>query len=142
MRTIGFGVVGVLLLVGGFVVGAGGVGLSLTSGCSTTYQLSVEHASSVADPPGETVAYESLTDYQQSAVRAGLGNGSNAAFRQRAPLEALTEVVIAVEGERYVADLQRNPCRTPYEEIAIAGFAASIVGFFAVFYAYLHRRLR
>ena len=142
MRTLVFGVVGALLLVGGFAVGAGGLGLSFISGCSTTYQLSMGNASSVENPPAETRTYDSLTDYQQSAVDAALGNDSNAAFRQRESLEELTKSVVEVDGQRYVAELVRNPCRSPYDGITIGGFALSIVGFFAVFYAYLVRRLR
>lgn len=142
MRTVVYGVVGTVLLVGGFAVGAGGLGLSLTSGCSTTYQLSMTDASDVEDPPAETVAYDSLTDYQQSAVRAALTTDSNATFRKGEPLEPLAETVIEVDGERYVASLEANSCRSPYDWIAIGGFAVSIVGFFAAFYAYLLRRLR
>jgi hypothetical protein len=142
MRTVVFGVVGTVLLVGGFAVGVGGLGLSLTSGCSTTYQLSMTDASDVEDPPTETVAFDSLTDYQQSAVTAALESGSAVTVRDREPLEPLTAVVVEVDGERYVAALGTNPCRSPYGEITIGGFAAAIVGFFAVFYAYLLRRLR
>lgn len=142
MRTVVFGVVGTVLLVGGFAVGAGGLGLSLTSGCSTTYQLSTADASDVEDPPAETVGYDSLTDDQHSAVRAALTTDSNATFRKEGPLEPLAETVIEVDGERYVASLEANPCRPPYDWIAIGGFTVSIVGFFAAFYAYLLRRLR
>jgi hypothetical protein len=142
MRTIVFGVVGALLLVGGFTVGAGGLVLSFTSGCSTTYQLSMTDASTVEEPPAETVAYDSLTDYQQTAVRPALENGSGATFRDQESLEPLTESVVEVDGERYVATLEANPCRSPYDEITIGGFAVSIVGFFVGFYAYLLRRLR
>lgn len=142
MRTIVFGVVGSLLLVGGFLAGAAGLGLSLTGGCSTTYQLSMTDASAVEEPPAGRVAYDSLTEYQQSAVSAALANESDAAFHRREPLEPLTQAVIDVEGDRYVATVVTNPCRSPYDEVAIGGFAVSIVGFFAVFYAYLVRRLR
>lgn len=134
MKKITFGVLGAALLIGGLFVGAGGLALQVTSGCSTTYQLSLQPADSVADPSDETISYDSMTDYQQTAVRAALENQS-VTLSQHDPLEPLTEAVIEVDDERYVAELIENLCQSLYDEAAVGGFGASVVGLFTCLYA-------
>lgn len=142
MRTLLFGAVGLALLLSGLVAGVGGVGLQLADPCPTTYRLSLQPADAAADPPDETVRFASLSEYQRTAVTAALENRTRRTFGSRSRLEPLTDVVVAVGDDRYVADLVRSPCRSPYDELTIGGFAGATVGFFLAVYAAVLRRFR
>lgn len=140
MRTVLIGVVGSVLLIVGSLAGVGGLGLLITDSCSPTYRLSMQPVDSVADPPERTVTYAELTDVQRPAVDAALANQSRMTVRNRAPLAALTESVIKKDGMRYVATLVTVECRTPFDEIAIAGFASAVCGGFLLGFAFILRR--
>lgn len=141
MRTLLFGVVGSLLLIFGAIAGTVGLGLQLTNSCSTRYHVSLQPVTTVTDAPERTVPVESLSDYQQSAVENALGNGTNLAAPSPDRLEPLTEIVIVVNGERYVADIVEDPCRSLYDELAIGGFIGAIIGLFLSMYAVVLWRL-
>ena len=135
MRTVVFGVVGSLLLLCGLFAGVGGVGLQLTDPCSPKHRLSLQPADAVADPPDQIVSFASLSEYQQTAVEAAAENRTRLRFTDRARLEPLTEVVISMEGDRYVADVVTEPCRSIYDELTMGGFTVALVGFFLTLYA-------
>lgn len=141
MRTLVFGVLGILLLLCGLLAGVGGVGLQLTDPCSPKYRLTLQPADAVADPPDRTVSMASLSEYQRTAVEAAADNRTRLRFTDRARLEPLTEVVIAREGGRYVADVVTEPCRSIYDELTIGGFTVALVGFFSTLYAVVAWRM-
>lgn len=125
MHTLLIGLLGALLLT---------VGPQMTDPCDSTYRLSLQPADSVADPPDETVHEESLTETQRVAVEATLLD-SRLTVRDRSQLEPLTDAVLVVDGERYVAELVEIPCRSPYDELALGGFGGATIGFFLALYA-------
>ena len=135
MRTLLFGLFGGTLLIIGLAVGIGGLGLQLTHPCSSAYQLSLKPPNSTAKPPNQTSSFESLTEYQQSAVKAVLKNRTNRWFTQRDSLEPLTEVVILKRYDCYIAELITNRCESPYDELAIGGLIGATIGFFLVLYS-------
>lgn len=136
MRTLLIGLLGGVLLMSGLAAGVGGLGLQIADPCSDTYRLETGSIESVADPPDETRAFESLTEYQQRAVSTSVSNRTRVTFRRRAPLEALVGDAIGVEGRRYVVTgLVESPCRDFYDELAIGGFVSATVGAFVALYA-------
>lgn len=140
MRAVIVGIAGSLLLVVGLVVGVGGLAAALTDSCTTTYRLTLQSAASVDNPPARTVAFESLSTYQQTAVTAALENETRVRFGRRAPLAALDGVVIETSEGRYVAALTTYPCRAPWDELAIGGFLTALIGGFAVLYGVVRWR--
>lgn len=132
MRVLLAGLFGIVLLIGGLIAGVGGIGLQITHPCSPASQLSLQPADSVATPPDRTILFGSLTEYQQTAVEAAIDEQTRHTFKSRKQLEPLTEVVVEMEDGRYVADVIKNPCRSLYDELAIGGFAGSIIGAFVV----------
>lgn len=135
------GVVGTLLLIVGFVVGAGGLVLLFTNPCPPTYHVSLQPVEAVADPPNETVSFASLDEHQRAAVTAALENRTERSFGSRDRLAALDDAVVSVDGDRYVADVVEEPCRTPYDDLSLGGFAGATVGFLLVLYAFLAWKL-
>lgn len=140
MRTVLIGVAGSLLLIVGSLAGVGGLGLLVTDSCSPTYRLSLQSADSVSEAPERTITYGELTDVQRTAVDAALANRTRMTIRNRAPLAALTESVIEKDRTRYVATLVTVECRTPFDEIAITGFASAVCGGFLLGFALILRR--
>jgi hypothetical protein len=135
MRTLLLGLVGGFILLGGVVSGVAGLGLAFTHPCSPSYQFSIQSADSVSNPPEETVAFDSLSEQQQSAVEAALDEESNRWYTSQEPLDSLTDVVIVRDDSRYVAELVTNHCQSPYDEMAMAGFSVATVGFFVALFA-------
>lgn len=141
MRALLTGVIGGLLLLAGSIAGTAGLGLQVTNSCSPHYQVSLQPANEAADAPERTVSFESLSDYQQMAVEAARGNGTRATFTARNRLEPLTEIVIVIEGDNYVAELVKDPCQSLYDELAVGGFIGAIVGLFLSIYSVILWRL-
>lgn len=143
MRTILIGVFGCVLLVVGSIAGVGGLGLLVTDPCTPTYRLSLQPADAASATPERTVSYGELRGVQKVAVDAALENRSKASFRTREPLAELTDVVIKKGGDRYVAHLRAAECRTPYDELAIAGFTGAVLGVLVIGFALVvHRHSR
>lgn len=137
MRTLLVGLVGALLLLGGLALGAGGLALGIANPCSPSYQLAVQPAAAVEDPPEETRSLESLTAYQRTAVEAAVDD-SRLTFGRREPLTRLVDEAIEVNGTRYVVTgVVEHPCPSIYDDLALAGFAAATVGGFLVLFALL-----
>lgn len=136
MRTLLAAAVGVVLLVGGGLAGVAGLGLAATDPCPATYRVALQPATAVADPPAETVSPGGLPEPARTAVRAALAD-EPFAVGSREALAPVTDVTVVAEGRRYVATVERLPCRTPYDELAVGGFLAAGVGFFATLYAVL-----
>lgn len=141
MRTILAGVFGVLLLLIGTVAGIGATALLVVDGCQESYRLVLDPADTVADAPEETTRVTELSGVQRTAVEAALEDRTGVAFTARPPLSDLTERVLVAGDDRYVPRLVAVPCRTPYEELALGGFGAGLVGLFVTSYALLVRRL-
>ena len=135
MRALLIGLLGSILLIGGLVAGAGGLGLQIMNPCAPTYQLSLQPANSVATTPDQTVAFELLSEYQRTAVQAAVGNDTRLTFQNRGRLAPLTEAVITMDGDRYVAEIVTEPCQSLYDELAIGGFAGATVGTLVSLYA-------
>ena len=137
MRTLPLlmGTFGVILVVSGLIAGIGGLGLQITNPCSPTYQVSPQPVESVTDPPDKTVTFGSLTEYQQTAVEAAMENRTRLTFRSRERLDPLTEAVIIIEENRYVATINEEQCQSLYGELALGGFAGAILGCFVVMFS-------
>ena len=140
MRTLLIGIFGSLLLIVGSIAGVGGLGGLIIDPCTQTYRLSLQPADSVSDTPDQTVSYGELTEVQQVAVDAALENRSRLSFRDREPLDELTDTVIEKNGSRYVAHVIANECRTLYDDLAIVGFTGAIGGFLLVGFALIVHR--
>ena len=132
--------VGSILLIGGLVAGVGGLGLQITNPCSPTHQLSLQPTDSVATTSDQTVAFKSLSEYQRTAVQAAVENNTRLTFQNREQLEPLTEAVIMMDGDRYVAEIVMEPCQSLYDELSIGGFVGAIVGALVSLYALAVRR--
>ena len=135
MRALAVGLVGSILLIGGLVAGVSGLGLQIMNPCTPTYKLSLQPADSVTTTPDQTVTFESLSEYQRTAVQAAVENDTRLTFQNRERLAPLTEAVITMDDNRYVAEIIENPCQSLYDELAISGFAGAIVGALVSLYA-------
>ena len=137
MRTLMLvmGMFGAILVVSGLIAGIGGLGLEIANPCSPTYQVSLQPVDSVTNPPDKTVAFESLTTYQQTAVEAAMENRTRVTFKFRERLDPLTQAVIVLEENRYVVAISEDPCRSLYDELALGGFAGAILGCFVVMFS-------
>ena len=137
MRTLPLlmGMFGAILVISGLIAGIGGLGLQITNPCSPTYQVSLQPVESVTNPPDKTVTVESLTEYQQTAVEAAVESRTRLTFKSREQLDPLTEAVIIIEENRYVATISEEQCRSLYGELALGGFAGAILGSFVVMFS-------
>ena len=129
------GMFGAILVVSGLIAGIGGLGLEIVNPCSPTYQVSLQPADSMMSPSDKTVAFESLTEYQQTVVEAAIENRARRTFKSRERLDPLTEAVIIIEESRYVVAINEEPCRSLYGELALGGFAGAILGCFVVMFS-------
>ena len=137
MRTLPLlmGMFGAILVVSGLIAGIGGLGLQISNPCSSTYQVSLQPVDSVTNPPDKTVIFESLTEYQQTAVEAAIENRTQLTFKSRERLDPLVEAVIIIEENRYIVAISEDPCQSLYGELALGGFAGAILGCFVVMFS-------